>query len=116
MRTTTEIIYAHLEHRLHGDTGADISENFSDNVVILSSFGQFYGHDGVRKSARLLSEQVPNSVFTYRQTTVEGNFAFLEWTADSPEERVCEGADSFVIEDGVIILQTIHYALHAKTP
>lgn len=115
VKTTTEIVYSHLEFRLRGETGADICENFSEDVVILSSFGQFYGHDGVRNSARILSEQVPDGVFTYRQTTVENNFAFLEWTANAREEKVCDGADSFVIDDGKIILQTIHYTLHAKT-
>jgi hypothetical protein len=42
---------------------------------------------------------------------VDGRFAFLEWTADSGHARVGDGAGSFVIEDGWIVAQTIHYTV-----
>ena len=38
-------------------------------------------------------------------------FAFLEGTADSGHTRVRDGADSFVIEDGWLVAQTIHYTV-----
>jgi hypothetical protein len=36
---------------------------------------------------------------------------FLEWTVDSGPFRVCDGADSYLIEDGKIKAQTIHYTV-----
>lgn len=41
-----------------------------------------------------------------------GRFAFLEWTATETGAKVEDGADSFVIEDGKIVAQTIHYTVH----
>jgi hypothetical protein len=45
---------------------------------------------------------------------VEGRFAFLEWTSEAEQTRVRDGADSFVIEGGWIIAQTIHYTVEEK--
>lgn len=114
MESVTSVIYSHLTHRLAGDTGADICEDFAEDVIILSSLGRFYGHDGVRRSATLLAEQLPGSSFSFRQTLIEGAFGFLEWTAKAPTSEVCDGADSFVVRDGRIILQTIHYTLTTR--
>lgn len=115
MATTTDIIFSHLNYRLRGKTDADICENFAPGVVILSTMGRFYGHEGVRASAELLSNQIPGGTFTYRQTLVEDRYAFLEWTAETDEKEVCDGADSFFIVDGLITAQTIHYVIHQKS-
>ena len=40
-----------------------------------------------------------------------GEVGYLEWTADGPTARVRDGADSFVIRDGRIVAQTIHYTV-----
>ncbi|MGH3111594.1 MAG: hypothetical protein ACRDQT_11835 [Gaiellaceae bacterium] len=42
---------------------------------------------------------------------VEGRMAFIEWTVESEDRRVDEGADSFLIEDGWASVQTIHYSI-----
>ena len=41
--------------------------------------------------------------------------AFLEWTASGPTARVRDGADSFVIRDGQIVVETIHYTVEPIT-
>jgi hypothetical protein len=40
--------------------------------------------------------------------------AFLAWTAEVEHARVRDGADSFIIKDGWIVAQTIHYTVEAK--
>lgn len=37
--------------------------------------------------------------------------AFLEWSAMSPHAKVTDGADSYLIRNGRIIVQTIHYTV-----
>ena len=64
----------------------------------------------MRELARVLAEELPDALATYTNLLVEG-FAFLEGTADSGHTRVRDGADSFVIEDGWIVAQTIHYTV-----
>jgi hypothetical protein len=108
-RTTTEVFHSHLYYRLQGDLDGDIKENYAPNVVIISSGGSYHGHQGAKDSARHLADSIGDSTFTYRHTIVEENYAFLEWTASSGDTKVCDGADSFIINNGKIIQQTIHY-------
>jgi hypothetical protein len=37
--------------------------------------------------------------------------AFLEWTVDDGPFRIRDGADSYLIQDGRIRMQTIHYTV-----
>lgn len=111
MRTPTEVFNDHLARRLAGDVEGDIKENYSEDVVFLTGTGAFEGHEGVRKSAGELSKYVGDIPYEYNHTLVKGDYAFLEWTAKGSDKKVLDGADSFVIKDGKIILQTIHYSV-----
>lgn len=108
-RTTTEVIQDHLKRRLDGDIEGDIKNNFDKEVIVISSFGTYLGHDGVRESAEKLQKMVGEAAFVYNQTRIEKNYALLEWSAESENRRVCDGADSFVVTDGRIVMQSIHY-------
>lgn len=108
-RSTTEVLHDHLARRLDGNVDADIRVNYADDVLILSGFGTFRGKDGVRQSAQELAEAVTGSRFAYNRTAVEGEYAFLEWTASDADTKVCDGADAFHIRDGRIVFQSVHF-------
>lgn len=111
-RTTTEVFEDHLAKRLAGDVEGDIRTNYSPDVVFLTGAGAYKGHDGVRASSKELAKYLPeDSVFEYRHTLVEGEYAFLEWTTRSDHDEVTDGADSFVVRDGKIVFQSIHYTV-----
>ncbi len=59
----------------------------------------------------MLAEELPDAPYVYTNRLVEGRIAFLEWQSEAPHARVRDGADSFVIEDGWIVAQTIHYTV-----
>ena len=113
-RSAEEVFEDHLrlagEHRFD----EDIERNISPDCVVLERRGIFRGHEGVRKLARLLSEELPDAPYTYTNKLIDGRVAFLEWTADAGSARVRDGADSFVIEDGWIVAQTIHYTVEQE--
>jgi hypothetical protein len=113
-RTPTEIIEDHLMRRLKGDVEGDITHNFAKDIIILSSLGTFRGHAGVRESAKKLKEQLGDAMFAYNHTMIEGDFGFLEWSANAGDRDVHDGADSFLIKDEKIVLQTIHYTAKKK--
>ena len=89
----------------------DIARNYADGVVLLTGFGTFRGHDGVRRSAQILREQLHCVRYEYRTKLVDGEMAFLEWTARCRDAAVHDGADSFSIRGGRIVAQTIHYSV-----
>ncbi|MDK3256371.1 nuclear transport factor 2 family protein [Blastococcus capsensis] len=110
-RSAADVFDDHLrlagEHRFTDD----IERNVSPDVVVLERRGVFRGREGARTLARLLAEELPEAPYVYTNRLVEGRVAFLEWTAESDHARVRDGADSFLIEDGWIVAQTIHYTV-----
>ena len=92
----------------------DIERNVSPDCVVLERRGVFHGRDGARHLARLLAEELPGAPYAYTNRLVEGRVAFLEWTSEAAHARVRDGADSFLIEDGWIVAQTIHYTVEPR--
>lgn len=113
-RSASEVFDDHL--RLAGEHHfeEDIERNVSPQIVVLERRGIFRGREGVKKLARLLEEELPGAPYVYTNRLIEGRVAFLEWTSEAEHARVRDGADSFVIEDGWIVAQTIHYTVEAK--
>src|SRR5881296_1099694 len=106
-RSTRKVLDDHLRHRRKREVEVDVSRNFAEDVVLLTSLGLFRGHDGVRRSAQILHEQLPCAKYQFRTKLVDGEIAFLEWTARCPNAEVTDGADSFLIRNGRIMVQTI---------
>jgi predicted SnoaL-like aldol condensation-catalyzing enzyme len=111
MRTTADVFEDHLELRLAGKVDDDIAKNYSDDVVMLSSTEVGHGRAGARRCADELARLLPDAEFEIVAKQVHGDYAFLHWRARSKEARVCHGADSFVIRDGKIVMQSVYYAV-----
>ena len=109
-RSPRQVLDRHLWQSRHGTVDADLAENYHDDVVILSRWGADRGHDGMRRFADRLRRDLPDMTFEYDEVLVEGNFALLEWRGSGSDgTHVCDGADSYVIRDGRITAQSIHY-------
>lgn len=114
-RSTEEVFLDHLELAQQGDIKADISRNFATDCVLLTSYGTFYGHGGVREAAALLDRQIGPATYEYRTQLWHGNLAFLEWAAQTPKAFVPDGADSYLIRNGSIVVMTIHYSVYPQS-
>ncbi len=94
----------------------DLRRNVAQDIVILTSRGTFRGHGGVMQLARMLGEELPeHEAFQYTYISVEGRMGFLEWTYEDSTTCVRDGADSYLIEGGKIVAQTIHYTVEQKS-
>lgn len=93
----------------------DLRRNVAPDIVILINRGVFHGHEGVRQLARALAEELPeHRAFEYTHVAADERIALLEWTYEDAEVRVRDGVDSYLIEDGKITAQTIHYTVETK--
>jgi len=93
----------------------DLRRNVSEDIVVLINRGTFRGYDGVRQLAQMLSEELPeHGAFEYTCVLAEGRMGLLEWTYDDSTVGVRDGVDSYLIEDGKIVAQTIHYTLEKR--
>ena len=64
-RKPEEVFEDHLRCAKEWDLESDLMRNISKDIVLLTNFGVFKGHDGVREAAQLLSEELPKGQFTY---------------------------------------------------
>lgn len=115
-RTPEQVFDDHLNLAAEHRFDEDIERNIAPDCVILERRGIFHGRDGARELARWLEEELPDAPYVYTNRLVAGRVGFLEWTAEAAHTRVRDGADSFVIEDGWIVAQTIHYTVEDKKP
>jgi hypothetical protein len=113
-RSTEEVLEDHLREAKEGSIEDDLRRNFAEDLVILTGRGVYRGHKGMRKLNRILQEELPKANITYRTKLVVGEMAFLEWTAESEQAVVEDGADSYCIRDGRVVAQTIHYRVKKK--
>jgi len=111
-RSTAAVIGDHLAKRQAGETEEDIQENYAEDVIVLSAFGDRFGHDGVRASAAQLRHDVgDDAAFAYHTVVVRDEYAYLEWSASDREgKQLTAGIDSFAVRDGRIVFQSVHYS------
>ena len=110
-RSAAEVFDDHLRLARDVDIEGDVARNVAKGIVLLTPRGVFRGHSGVRELARQVMDEIPSGEWRYGTRLVEARIAFLGWTVETRPFRVPDGADSFMIEDGKIQAQTIHYAV-----
>lgn len=91
----------------------NLRRNFSEDCVALTTRGVFRGHGGIRDLVEMEVEQMfggemPGGSFRYIDKVVEGRMGFLEWAYEDARVRI-RGADSYLIEHGKIVAQTVHH-------
>ena len=109
MRTTRDVIDAHLECLRLGDLETDLANNYAEGVVVLTwGSGAHRGRDGVRRLAESHHGYAGPGRHVYEDVTVADDYALLTWTARGDAGRVRHGADTLVVRDGRIVAQTTH--------
>lgn len=115
-RRPAEVLRHHLDLAREGAVADDLAENFAPDVVVLTRWGSFHGRDGLQQLADRLAAELPDADFSYDEVLVERDFGFLAWSATASNgNRVDDGADSYVIRDGRIVAQSIHYTVRTAS-
>lgn len=63
-RSAEEVFEEHLKLAIERDMEAELSRNNAEDIVLLTNFGVFHGHQGVREAAELLEKELPSFVTT----------------------------------------------------
>lgn len=112
--TPHEVLNRHLQLSTSG-SGQDFLECYRETSFLIMSAGVVRGLDKIRNCYEQLNRELPNARYTYKVVLVEQDVGFVEWSAESDTHVVTDGADSYIIRDGYILAQTIHYTLQAKS-
>jgi hypothetical protein len=114
-RSTREVLDDHLRLASRGDFDTDFSRNYHPDVLLLTSFGTYRGHDGLRQLTGLLLRQAPDPRYEYHDLQADGQVGYLRWSGrGSAGTALLDGADSYVIRHGRIVAQTIHYRVEEQ--
>lgn len=112
--TPQEVLRRHLGLS-RSQSEEDFLKCYREDSFLVMRNGVRRGLEGVRACYRQLNRELPNARYTYGAVIVEQDVGFLEWSADSDTHLVSDGADSYIIRDGYIRAQTVHYTLVPKS-
>jgi len=115
MSTTKDVLNHHLEMFGDGDLEG-LMTDYADDAVLITQDGTVEGHGEISAMyEELLPEFDDESVtFSLDDQTVVDNYAYIVWHAETPENEYEFASDTFVVQDGEIVAQTLAAKTTAK--
>ena len=108
-RSPREVLEDHLALRKGSNLDDDIRRNYDPDVILLSLTAARRGHAGVRAMAAELQSDCAGTDYEYDEVLVNDDVGMLVWSARCPQGTITDGTDSYVVRDGRIAVQTVHY-------
>ncbi len=115
MPTTAEVLDHHL--KCFADRDLDgIMADYSDDAVFFGPEGTLRGTKAIKGIFEKLFPEFakPGVSFALKQLLVEGDYAFIVWTAETADNSYELASDTFVIQDGKIRLQALTAKIKPK--
>jgi ketosteroid isomerase-like protein len=105
--TTKEVVDHHLRCFGEGDLTGLLSD-YAPDIVLFMPDGPLRGTDAIRPFFQALFAEFgkPGASFSLKQQSVEGNYAYILWTAETAENVYEVGTDTFIVLDGRIVAQS----------
>lgn len=115
MRSTAEIIDHHQKCFRARDIDA-LMADYSVDAVFLGPEGALRGPDAIKPVfQRFFAEFAkPGASIAGKQRLIEGEYAYLLWSAETAENSYELASDTFVIQNGSIRLQAFTAKVKAK--
>lgn len=107
-RSPAEVFKHHAQAMVAGELD-EIVADYSDDARFITQAGVLHGKEGVRQGFTSLFGDLPHPKFDVRTRILEGDVLFLEWSATAEGSRADDGVETFLVRNGEIVLQTVHY-------
>jgi ketosteroid isomerase-like protein len=107
MKTTQDILNNHLQSFARRDLQSILSD-YAPDAVFFTQSGPRTGTDAIRPlfEALLAEFEKPGASFHLTHQVVEGDYAYILWTAETPDHLYELATDTFVIRHGKIVAQS----------
>jgi ketosteroid isomerase-like protein len=107
MASTKEVLDHHLKCFDQGDLNGILSD-YAPGAVLFTSDGPLKGADAIRPLFHGMIAEFgkPGAVFSMKRQFVEGDYAYILWTAETADNVYEVGTDTFVVRDGKIVAQS----------
>ena len=115
MASTKDVLDHHLKCFGEGDLGGILAD-YAPGAVLFTPAGPLNGSDAIRPlfEAMLAEFGKPGAVFSMKQEFVDGDYAYILWTAETADNVYELGTDTFVVQDGKIVAQSFAGKIRPK--
>src|SRR5215472_11737355 len=98
MASTKEVLDHHVKCFGEGDLDGILSD-YAPGAVLFTSDGPLRGADAMRPlfQAMIVEFGKPGATFSIKQQFVEGDYAYILWTAETADNVYELGTDPFVV-------------------
>ncbi len=107
MESTSDVLNRHLRSFAERDIDGVLAD-YSPDAVLFSPTGPLKGPDAIKPLFRTLISEFgkPGSSFAMRQQSIEGEHAFIIWTAETADNSYEFATDTFIVRNGKIVAQS----------
>jgi ketosteroid isomerase-like protein len=113
--TTSDVLDHHL--KCFGQLDLDgVLADYSSDVVLFIPDGPLKGLDAIKPFFRAIFSEFakPGTSFSMRQRYVEGDYAYILWSAESADNSYEAATDTFVVRNGKIVAQSFAATITPK--
>jgi len=107
MSSTKDVLDRHLRSFGERDLKGILSDN-APGAVLFTPEGPLRGVDAIKAffQALVAEFEKPGATFSLTHQSVEGDYGYILWTAESADNVYGLGTDTFVVRDGKIVVQS----------
>jgi ketosteroid isomerase-like protein len=107
MSSTKDVLDHHVRCFGAGDLAGILSDYVPESVLFTPD-GPLKGADAIKPLFQAMFAEFgkPGAAFSMKQQSVEGDYAYILWTAETADNVYEVGTDTFVVRDGKIVAQS----------
>jgi ketosteroid isomerase-like protein len=107
MASTKNVLEHHLKCFEEGDLEGILSD-YAPSAVLFTADGPLRGVNAIRPLFQAMVAEFgkPGATFSMKQQFVEGDHAYILWSAETGDNVYELGTDTFVVRDGKIVAQS----------
>jgi uncharacterized protein (TIGR02246 family) len=107
MLTPQAVIDQHLKSFSDQDLNGVLAD-YAPNAVFFIPGQTLRGRDAIESFFKTLLAEFakPGSSFSMRQQSFDGDFAYILWSAETPDKAYELATDTFVVQGGKIVAQS----------
>jgi len=116
MATTKEVLDHHITCFGKGDLEGILSD-YAPGAVFFTPDGPLRGADAIRPFYQKMFAEFrkPGARSSMKRETIEGDYAYVLWTAETADNVYELGTDTLVVRDGKILAQSYAGKITPKT-
>jgi ketosteroid isomerase-like protein len=115
MPTTKDVLDQHLKSFYDNDLDGVLAD-YSSDAVLFTPGRPLKGPEAIKPffQAFLSEFAKPGASFSMREQSVEGDYAYILWAAETADNSYEAATDTFVVQNGKIVAQSFAAKITAK--